>query len=655
MSQRMITRRQFLGAAAATVAGAAVAAYTPTSTFAQSSSFKEAPMLADLVKAGKLPAVEKRLPKEPLVLKGVEVAVGKYGGDLNTVGERISPLNGYNYGLFSGQQLIFPEWSAQGSTGKYVPNIAKSWEVSSDFTKFTFHLREGLNWSDGKPYTADDIEFYMTNVLKNDKLSPVKPTWLKNSDESLVDFKKVDNYTVTFTFKNSQPWFLEWVALAYSGYLFTFHPKHYMMQFHPDFVKEADMTALLKKENAEDWAMLYGKKVSTFLADSEPAKPRMTAFIAKKVAPDTPPWIYERNPYFWAVDGAGNQLPYLDSVRHTQLDVNVKNLKSITGESDYTWGMDISMYPEMKAAQDKGKIRIIRFIFPGDADHRLHFNLQCKDEAQRKIYEDIRFRKAISFALDRDEINNLLYLGLMKPSQASLPTGTVTRKACDELKLAEMYTKFDPKQANQLLDEVGLNKKNGDGWRLRPDGKELFIEFITYGWQNDIELEVAQLQKVGIHATFKMLDSKLFWERVNAMDWDAVGIAGTPMHPWFVTVNSTRSFVPAGDFLFPYPQYSLWNINKGTKGEEPKGKPKEVLEKWKQIFTELDEKKRLQLVVDIVKTATEELWTISTLTMAPMMGTVNPTLKNLPNEVIMGWDNLMADVLRPETLFYDKK
>ena len=666
-AKRDISRREFLRVSGLATAGvvlvacaggeASAPAAAPTeaaaeeaaaAAMAESSKFKEAPMLAELVASGELPPVDERLPINPLVLPVID-GIGKYGGDINTAGLRPPPFNGYNLGNFSGQTLVFYAWGLRGEVGEVVPNIAESFEINEDSSHFTVHLREGLKWSDGERYDADDAAFFWNSVLQNEELRPAKPPVYLNSDESLMEFNVIDDFTIEFIADLPKPWFMDRLASYWSGGDFCRHPEHYMTQFHPDFAEEEDLNKLVSDGGFNSWNELFGHKVGPHNVEGQIMKPYLQGFIPTKVAPDTPPWIWERNPYFWAVDEEGQQLPYIDRILHTQVSKEVQELQALTGDLEHVVWLDFKLLPDFLQAEEEGKLRVVKYYFPGDTMLNITFNQHTEDEAQRAIYQDLRFRRAVSHAINREEINQLNYFGTVRPSQPMPPLGSPTRAATEQL--ATLYTEYDPELANSLLDEIGLDKRNADGWRLRPDGEELFINFLHYAWTDDTELVVDHLQQVGIRATNNLVDSRLYWERMRAIEWDAVTIGGTPTHPYILTAR--RGFVPEKNSA-PYPLFGLWLETNGEEGLEPTGGPMLNQERWLALQSEIDPEKQLQLVVDIVTTAREELWVIGTTTMSPIVGVVDPTIKNMPDEMFLGWDNTMADVYRPETLFFDR-
>jgi peptide/nickel transport system substrate-binding protein len=265
--------------------------------------FNEAPMLAELVKAGKLPPVEKRLPSEPLVIVPVE-EVGQYGGTARVFSNSIT---GYGEGEcligFEGIVKLGPDGTS------VVPNIAKSWKFTNGGKTLTLYLRKGIKWSDGVPFTADDILFWWEDVILNDDLTPVKPkTWSPGG--KLMRVEKVDDYTVSLHFAIPYPFAILYLAHAWGAQGSFYYPKHYSKNFHPKYVPLDELNKKAKAEGFDNWWQLFGKYNSFFGgggANVEPGTPTLQAFMVAKKGTDV--IISERNPYYWKVDIAGNQLP----------------------------------------------------------------------------------------------------------------------------------------------------------------------------------------------------------------------------------------------------------------------------------------------------------------------------------------------------------
>jgi len=276
-------------------------------SFAQK-KYNEAPMLAELVKQGKLPPVEQRLPEEPMIVTHIE-EVGRYGGTLRVA--MVSPATWAEAGQLTTE--FFIERDPKDYT-KFIPGLAKSWKFSNQGKTFTLTLRKGLKWSDGEPFTADNIIFWWEDVILNDELTPVKPSqWTVGG--KLMRVEKVDAYTIRFQF--DKPYYAAvYLFSQVAGYGCQgqgFLPKHALMKYHIKYNPKA--TELAKEAKYDYWWQLFQYKAKPSNRDDQqhPDIPTMGPWIAKEILPDGVIW--ERNPYYWKVDTAGNQLPYVDRFR----------------------------------------------------------------------------------------------------------------------------------------------------------------------------------------------------------------------------------------------------------------------------------------------------------------------------------------------------
>jgi len=294
-------------------------------------SFNEAPMLAKKVALGEIPPLMERLPKKPLVIEPAE-SIGKYGGTWYRA--FTGPADGQNMERPLKDHMLYFD------TGMKVPqpNIAESWTVNDDATEFTFTLREGLKWSDGVPFTTDDVMFWVDHMLNNEEINPTKPAWSIHGGETL-QFEAVDLLTWKVTAAKPYGLFVPLMASVIVAGQHTrgdggdggFAPKHYLQQFHPAFVGEDEADALAKAAGYENWVQHFLFKNH---ANANPDAPSMMAWMVTQPITGTE-WVFERNPYYYAVDTAGNQLPYMDKVVLTLAeDLEVLNLRAIAG--DYT-------------------------------------------------------------------------------------------------------------------------------------------------------------------------------------------------------------------------------------------------------------------------------------------------------------------------------
>lgn len=438
-------------------------------------TFQEAPMLAEKVAAGELPPVAERLPKEPMVLKPSE-QIGVYGGTLN--GAFTGPADHQNAERMLKNHILF--WDTGMTTVQ--PHIAKSVEANADNTEFTFHLREGMKWSDGAPFTADDIMFWYEDILLNDDLVPAKQGWTKAGGEIGL-WEKIDDYSYKVTFKQPYGTFLELIAgLTVNGHYAQldpcsggFSPKHYMEQFHAKYAGLEAVEAMAKEKGFDNWAKHF-----CFMNDPNlnPESPVTTAWMPTTSFADQQV-ILERNPYYWAVDTEGNQLPYLDKIVLTLAEnLEVLNLKAIAGEYDMqARHIDVSKLPVYLENAEKGDYRIQFFRSRGGSAVALAFNQDYdKDAEMAEFIKNADFRRALSMGIERDQINEAFFLGLGRPAS---PCAWPDPPYAPGEEYDQLYSTLDAEEANRLLDSIGLDKKDGEGFRLLPSGKRLVVEMMA--------------------------------------------------------------------------------------------------------------------------------------------------------------------------------
>ncbi len=613
--------------------------------------YNEAPPLANLVKQGKLPSVEKRLPEEPAVVIPVE-EIGQYGGTARVATKR--PLILEDGGLMIGHEPIL-RVARDGKT--IVPNLAKKWQFSKDGKTLTLYLRKGIKWSDGEPFTVDDILFWWEDVILNDELTPVKPVaWSPGG--KLMEIEKIDDYTINLKFSVSYP--VAIIRLAHSdGYEGAFFlPKHYLKQFHPKYTPKDKLDATVKQLGFESWYRLFQAKAEINAGSGravDPGTPTLKAFMITSKGQDT--IIAERNPYYWKIDPAGNQLPYIDKIFISIVsNAEMVDLKTTTGDVDFSaFNARLDMYPVYKENAAKNNCRVLLWqdVFGGEVIFML--NQTHSDLVLRKIFQDRRFRIALSLGINRDEINQLFYLGMAQPRQ----TTVIPQSRYYKEEFAKAYTEYNPKEANRLLDEMGL-KKGSDGYRIRPDGKrlEILIEYTPVDTIRGPVCEFVQQQwdKLGIKVAVKEITTELQQVRApgNQMDmtvWNADKCTDIlfPINPmWFVPYNT-------GWENGWCPLWAQWYASKGKTGEEPSKEAKRLLDLWEKMLTTTIEAERTRLGQEILRSHANNLWTIGTVGLAPIPIVVRNNLRNIPEKGLWGWDYFWAMLYSPEQFFFKQK
>ena len=456
--------------------------------------YSEAPMLDDLVKSGKLPAVEKRLPDNPCVVKALD-KVGTYGGTAY-----IATLNGIG-GFDDDLQFIgFEAPLFLTPAGQVVPNVIEKWEYSKDYKEVTLHIRKGIKWSDGVELTADDMMFFWNDELNN----PDYNTSIYIDEFKGAKCEKVDQYSVKITFENPYPLFDLKLAKQWAYQGRWWRPAHFCKPYNSHYVDREKLLADSKKEGFSSIKDYYEKKVGRGPIPSEVNVPTLTAFVLTERTNSY--WAWERNPYYFKVDQAGNQLPYIDKVVVKRVDDN-EALQGmiISGQVDLSaWNTSLDNYPLYKKNEQAGKYNTYLWKSDQGADVKFMFNLNVKDKNLHDIFNNIKFREAMSLAVNRKEINKLLYFNKAVPRQFYLlPTSK-----CYDKKYEEYFAQYDLKEANKLLDEIGLNKKDADGFRLFSDGKR--VEILLEYWPEEpttkqpvSELMKGYWGKVGIKNYFK--------------------------------------------------------------------------------------------------------------------------------------------------------
>ncbi len=530
-------------------------------------SFQEAPMLAEMVAAGELPEVVDRLPAEPAVVEPFE-SVGVYGGEL--AGPSTNPTCcGWDAIEMRLQKLL----TIDTDLTTIIPNIAKSYEVSDDSTVYTITLREGHKWSDGEPFTTEDFRFYFEDVLGNEELTPV-PGGPWAVDNVLPEIEYIDETTIRFTYEEPYPALL--VAIPSEVGNRGFRPAHYFQQFHIDY--NPDANELAAEEGFEDWVQMFNAKMTPYNftwnlgAETDAYAPTLNTFVF--VSEDTfGNKTYERNPYFFKVDIEGNQLPYVDSLRRILVeDLEVQDLKALAGEySHFGWGA-LNSFPTYRENEEAGGYRVALAEYSRGNEYAISFNFTTPNEDLREIFWDIRFRQAMSVAIDREEINQLVYFGLATPSQAApVPSSPFYQDW-----MGDYFAQYDPDMANQLLDEMGLDQRDGEGFRMLPNGETLFLNFQVsvpeQAWEQIGELVTSYWNDVGVKTSYKLIEIGLYNEIRDGNQHDLAG--------WALDVDDIGDFSNDLGNLRPFwgsranaHPWDDWFDTNGEDGEEP---PEEI-------------------------------------------------------------------------------
>lgn len=632
--------RRILGTAAA------LALMTPLAAFA----YEQAPMLDAAVEAGDLPPVDDRLPAKPEVIAPLE-SIGTYGGTLRRM---LGGSNDHNSILRVVSPQGLTRWKPDFS--EVVPNVAESWEVNDEGTEFTFHLREGMKWSDGTPFTADDIVFFVDDLLHNKEFYPNPPARFVVAGEAMRA-EKVDDHTVKLIFAAPYGTFLTELAtpLAQEPVLWA---KHYCQQFHPKY--NPDVQKMVDETEAvEDWPALYRLNCGEVEAPnrwSNPERPTLDPWLVtgEGYSAGSTQVVMERNPYFWQVDTEGNQLPYIDKL---QMGVAQDNqallLEAVAGNIDMQRRKisNISNKPVLAENMEKGGYKILNMINSNSNSMAIHFNMTHKDPVMREVIRNRDVRAALSLGIDREEIIDIVYAGQGEPWQIGPRPDHVLYNE----KLGRQLTEYDPDRANELLDQAGLTERDGDGYRLLPDGRRFTFNVNYTGieqpdWGDSLEIIKEQWEEIGVELNASSVERSIYYSRGEAnehdfMVWGAPGGLDPTLSPRDVLAVHPQ----ASWFAIPW---TRWYLSGGSEGEEPTEAMKERLALYDAYKAEADQGKALDIFRQIHTIAAEELEVIG-ISLAPnLVGVVNAKLRNVPEAIPASWMYPDPGPTLPQTYYY---
>jgi len=601
--------------------------------------FDEAPMLRMMVAAGKLPPVEQRLPEEPFVVQAPEI--GQYGGTIDGVVTAVMTWEDVTQ-----FRLERPD-SLTLDLGKLIPGYVKAYEYSEDLKTFTVHMRKGMKWSDGSPFTSDDFLFWYEDILQNEELTPVIDALYKPGGE-LMEMEIVDEYTFRVHFAAPCPRLIGRFVPWMKG------PKSYLKKWHIRYNLKAD--GLAKEEGFDYWWQAFNFHSDYYGLQNDPDSPSLYPWVLKERTPTLE--IFERNPYYWKVDTAGNQLPYTDElVANITGNIEALNLKVIAGEIDFVAvGLSLENYTLYKEGEEKGDYRTLLWKSTDAADPAFAFNLNHKDPVLREIFQDVRFRRAMSLAINRDEMNEIVYEGRGTPCQATvLPSASYYKE-----EWGRAYAQYDPEEANRLLDEVGLEWDSAHKWRLRPDGKTLAITMEFYPmvgtWTTNCELVREYWNAVGMKVTLKQSEWSYYETRAHAGELD-VGVWGMGRNTEnlvYIVEGYMFNVYYGGWELGAWTQWAAWVNTEGKEGEEPPEEVKELhrwLKAWAVAATDEEYRQLAQKIFDF---HAENLWIIGTVGMAKMPVIVKDNLGNVPEVAYLGEAASHWQSAQPTAWFFRK-
>jgi peptide/nickel transport system substrate-binding protein len=609
---------------------------------AAAAQFVETPMLSAAVAAGTLPPIAERLPNSPRVVtmsKGK--TIGKHGGELRTLVGRARDVR--LLVVFGYARLV-----TYNEDFELEADILESFDVEEGRI-FTFHLRPNHRWSDGHPFTADDFRYYWEDVLGNEELSPGGPPRVVLMDGETPVFEVIDETTVRYSWSKPNPYFLP--ALAGATPLFLYRPAHYLKQFHMRYGGEQKIAEMVEAEGQRDWVALHFRKDQLYKFENvdmptlqpwrNTTRPPATRFVA------------ERNPYFHRVDQRGQQLPYIDRVILLQVNSKLIPAKAGSGEVDLqARHVFFSNYTFIKSNEGRNDFTTRLWREAKGSHFALFPNLNISDPEWRRVFRDVRFRRALSLAIDRTLINEVLYFGLaLESNNTVLPQSPLFRE-----EYQRAWAEFDMDRAARLLDEMGL-KRGKDGIRQLPDGRPLNIIVETAG-ENTEETDVLEL----IHETWAELGVRLFTRPSQREVFRNRIFAGqTMMSVWTGFENGVPSadmspaeLAPTTQQSLQWPKWGQYYETSGAAGEPPDMEPAAELLRlnaaWRIATTRV---KREEIWARMLEIHKDQMFTIGVVSSVRQPVIVHNQLRNVPEEAVYGWDpGAQFGVYRPDTFWF---
>ena len=629
----MNTRITFVGLSLAVLLGLAAGA----------PGYTGSPMLDELVSRAVLPDVEERLPTTPRVLavEGEGLEPGRHGGEIHLLmggNKDVRLMVVYGYSRLVGYNKRY----------ELVPDIVESLENEGD-RAFTFHLRAGHKWSDGQPFTSADFRYYWEDVANDPDLSPLGVPQIFVVDGELPIVEIIDETTVRYTWSSPNPYLLP--ELAASRPLMIFSPAHYLRQFHGKYADAATLEQLVNDGGHRNWAALH-TNLNRPYKNNNVDLPSLQPWVNTTPAP-AQRFVFERNPYFHRVDQNGLQLPYLDRVIMNIVDGKLIAAKAGAGETDLqARNLKFSDYTFLKESEERSAYDVRLWETSKGAHIALFPNLNTQDEGWRGVIRDVRFRRALSLAISREQLNQVLYYGLAVEGGNTVHELSPLFKE----KYRSAWCKQDIAAANKFLDEMGLTERDSNSIRLLPDGRPMVIVVETAGEDTEqvdvLELVHDDWLQIGVKLFTKPLQREVFRNRIFA--------GSTMMAVWgglengLATSNTAPTEIaPSSQQQYQWPKWGQYIETKGAAGESPDIPEALELMRLNQAWLRADsEQERTRIWHQMLELYTDQVFTIGLIAAVKQPVVVSTRLRNVPQTAVYNWDpGSHFGVFRPDTFW----
>lgn len=611
---------------------------------AAGADYTEPPFLAKAVADGALPPVAARVPKEPAIiaLDGPGLAPGRYGGDLRMLMSQ--PRDTRLMVVFGYARLV-----GYDKSWRLVPDILAGLDVKEGRI-FTLRLRQGHRWSDGAPFTSEDFRFYWEDIANNEELSPAGPDNFLRVDGQVPKFEVIDETTIRFTWQKPNPFFLPALAGARPEYIFA--PAHYLKQFHPRYTDPAKLASMAAASGQRNWAGLFIQKNCQYRNDN-PDLPSLEPWVLQTQPPSSY-FVFTRNPYYYKVDTQGLQLPYVDRVTFTMASPGLIPAKAAAGDADLqARGLGFDNITVLKQGEKRNSYNVLLWRTALGSELAIYPNINTIDADYAPLVRNADFRRALSLAINREEINQVIYTGFGRPGNDTVLPDSPLFKPAYETKWAD----FDLKQANALLDRLGLDKREGSGIRLLPSGKRVQMIIETAG-EDPTEVAILQLvqaswRKAGIDLLVKPEQREIMRNRV--FSGEAVLAVWTGLENALPNADTLPAeLAPTTQQQLNWPKWGQYVETDGHAGA-PIDLPaaEQLAALLRQWIGTLDEEKKARIWHEMLSIRADEQFTIGTVRLVPQPVVVNSALRNVPKDGIYNWEpGAFFGVYHPDTFWY---
>lgn len=689
MANRQFSRRDFLKVTATAALGVVAAACTSQATpevIKETQVVKETqiiekevlatvvvpeekaepPFLKARVDAGELPPIDERLPENPFVVGGRD-AVGVYGGEIRMM--HFDPVwMTSNYDMNAERCFHYSDIDLRTIVG----NIFESWEVTPDGKEWTIKMRKGMKWSDGVPLTTEDVRFFWEDFWGDIDVLGYAPPWQFRFGGENMKLEVIDDFTFKITFAAPFGNFAAHITrMEPNNWASLLTPAHFMKKYHAKYTDQAELDAKAKDMGFDGWKTLLAQRINQWGCGVW----RGDDWIVEEKYPVLSPWmivqrpseglyLWERNPYYWKVDVAGNQLPYVDTMRY-DYSATTENtmLMIVQGQLDIVSQHDVTVadYPLYKENEEKGKY-VVGDYLSCMSDRYVLFpqHYLAEDAVLTELVNHPNFVRALSVAIDRSEVNESLFYGLARTGQiAPMPNSKYYKP-----KYGEAWAQYDPALANQLLDEMGLDKRDAEGFRLRPDGKRLTYMIEHAGPRvgpstgKYCEMVVTYWREIGIDASAKEIQESLYGERMNGSlvhcgVWHADRCTDLLLHiepQWYIPTRDSAQGTACGAWV------TWFNAADRTAPEliQPPDEIKALYGYFDKMTEVVSEDERVEWGQKIFDYLADKPLSIGLILECPAPLLFNKNLRNLPRpKMPIGWDTYGLSTYHPEAFFYE--